>query len=314
MPVKHGHIDSVHGKNGHSHALELRALSRRRLLTAFYINVSFLTVEAIGGIIANSLALLADAGHMLTDVVALLLAIFVSRLAERASTPTRTYGLLRAEVLGAFFNGAALVVIVGVIFWQAWRRLGEAPEINGPLMLLVAVFGLLANLGGAWALYGSRKETVNVRAAFLHMSADALGSAGAIAAGVTIIFTNWTLIDPIVSFIIGAVILWSAWGLLMETVNILLEATPKDIDYNEVKNALEEIEHIKAVTDLHIWTIASGIPSLSAHIRLHPVCCGAMHWGICLKEAQDLLRERFGIHHSTIQFEPEDFICEHPTM
>jgi cobalt-zinc-cadmium efflux system protein len=308
-----GHDDHAHD-HGHDHAHDLRALSRRRLWIAFFINFAFLVMEAIGGIIANSLALLADAGHMLTDVAALILAIFVARLAERASTPTRTYGLLRAEVLGAALNGASLVVIVGVIFWQAWRRLGAAPEINGSLMLVVAILGLLANLASAWVLYGSRKETVNVQAAFLHMVADALGSVGAIVAGFVIIFTGWTLIDPIASVMIGALILWSTWGLLVQTVNILLEATPENIDYNEVKGALENIEHVKEVTDLHIWTIASGIPSLSAHVRLYPTCCDTMHWQICLKEAQNMLRERFGIHHSTLQFEPEDFICEHPVI
>ncbi len=312
----HGHShDRASGHaHGHAHAHDARALSRRRLWIAFFINGAFLVVEAVGGILANSLALLADAGHMLTDVSALLVAIFVARLAERASTPARTYGLLRAEVLGAFLNGAALVAIVGIIFWQAWRRLGEAPEVDGQLMLVIAVFGLAANLASAWVLYGSRKETVNIQAAFLHMTADALGSVGAIVAGVVVIFTGWTPIDAIASVVIGGLILWSTWGLLAQTINILLEATPANIDYHEVKNALENIEHIKAVTDLHIWTISSGVPSLSAHIRLYPTCCDTAHWQTCLKEAQTLLRERFGIHHSTIQFEPEDFICEHPAI
>ncbi len=320
MVPEHGHIDSDRDDHdhdhdhGHSHAHDLRALSRRRLWIAFLINAAFLVVEAVGGLIANSLALLADAGHMLTDVAALMLAIMVARLAERASTPTRTYGLLRAEVLGAFMNGASLVVIVGVIFWQAWRRLGMTPEINGPLMLTVATLGLAANLASAWVLYGSRRETVNVHAAFLHMMADALGSVGAIVAGVVVLLTGWTPIDPIASLVIGVLILWSTWGLLVQTINILLESTPENIDYNEVKAALEDIEHVKAVTDLHIWTIASGMPSLSAHIRLHPACGDTMHWQTCLKDAQTLLRERFGIHHSTLQFEPEDFICEHPAI
>jgi cobalt-zinc-cadmium efflux system protein len=127
-------------------------------------------------------------------------------------------------------------------------------------------------------------------------------------------FTGWTPADAVASVIIGALILWSAWGLLAQTVNILLEATPENIDYNEVKAALENIEHVKTVSDLHIWTIASGMPSLSAHVRLYPACYGTTHWQVCLKEAQDMLRERFGIHHSTLQFEPEDFVCEHPSI
>lgn len=310
----HDHGHEHDHEHGHAHSHDLRALSRRRLWIAFLINAAFLVIEAVGGLVANSLALLADAGHMLTDVAALLLAIMVARLAERVSTPTRTYGLLRAEVLGAFVNGASLVMIVGVIFWQAWRRLGTTPEINGPLMLTVAALGLAANLASAWVLYGSRRETVNVQAAFLHMVADALGSVGAIVAGAVVLLTGWTPIDPLASVVIGALILWSTWGLLIQTINILLESTPENIDYNEVKAALESIEHVKAVTDLHIWTIASGMPSLSAHVRLYPSCGETAHWQICLKEAQTLLRVRFGIRHTTLQFEPEDFICEHPAL
>ena len=308
----HGHEhDHTHG-HGHSH--DLRAYSERRLRIALFINAAFLVVEVIGGFVANSLALLADAGHMLTDVAALIVALFVARLARRASTPTRTYGLLRAEVLGAFVNGAALVMVVGVIFWEAWRRIGAAPEVEGGIMLIVAVLGLAANLASSWVLYGSRRETVNMQAAFLHMVADTLGSAGAIIAGVVVLLTGWTPVDSIASVIIGALILWGAWGLLVQTINILLESTPENIDYNEVKTALESIAHVKVVSDLHIWTISSGIPSLSAHVRLYPACGDTTHWQVCLKEAQDMLRERFGIRHTTIQFEPEDFICEHPTI
>jgi cobalt-zinc-cadmium efflux system protein len=307
--------DHGHG-NDHQdgRSRELRVVSRRRLRAALAINAVFLIVEVAGGIAANSLALLADAGHMFTDVAALILALFVARLAERAATPTRTYGLLRAEVLGAFVNGAALVVVVAVIVLEAWNRMGKSPEINGPLMLGVAFLGLAANVGSAWVLFGSRNLTVNLRGAFLHMAADALGSVGAIVAGAVVLATGWTPVDPIASILIGALILWSGWGLIGETINILLEATPEHINYIEVKTALENIAHIKQVTDLHIWTIASGMTALSAHIRLYPACCDTTHWQVCLKEAQDMLRERFGIRHSTLQFEPEDFICEHPRI
>jgi cobalt-zinc-cadmium efflux system protein len=283
----------------------------KRLRIALAINAVFLAVEVAGGIASNSLALMADAGHMLTDVAALVLALVVARLAERPPTPTRTYGLLRAEVLGAFVNGAALVVIVGVILFEAWRRFGTVPEIDGHLMLTVAVLGLAANAGSAWVLFGSRNHSVNTKGAFLHMIADALGSAGAIIAGIVVLATGWTLIDPIVSVVIGALILWSGWGLISETIVILLEGTPGDIDYHEVKRALESIEHVAGVSDLHIWTIGSGIPSLSAHIRLDPSCSETCHWQICLKTARDLLDRRFHIRHSTLQVEPEDFPCDH---
>lgn len=255
----------------------------------------------------NSLALLADAGHMLTDVAALLLAVFVSTLAERPPTPKRTYGLLRAEVLGALANGAALVIIVGLILWEAWRRIGTHQDIHATGMLVIAILGLLANAGSAWVLFGSRNVTVNLKGAFLHMIADALGSVGAIAAGVIILLTGWTPVDLVASLIIGLLILWGSWGLISETVNILLEATPKNVDFHEVYDALMEIDHIKDVHDLHIWTISSGIPSLSAHIRLSPECSDTNHWQDCLYTTQKMIRERFGIVHSTFQFEPDDF-------
>lgn len=312
--VHEGEAPRAHSHGGHHHAHGSGMHSENRLRIALAINAAFLVVEVIGGLAANSLALLSDAGHMLTDVAALVLALWAARLARRVATPARTYGLLRAEVLGAFVNGASLMAVVGVILWQAWKRIGAAPEISGGLMLVVAVLGLAANVASAMVLFRSRGETLNIRAAFLHMMADTLGSAGAIIAGVVVITTGWTPMDTIASVVIAALIFWGAWGLLAETVNILLESTPGDIDYHAVRAALENIEHIKTVSDLHIWTIASGVPALSAHVRLYPVCGDTTHWQICLKEAQDMLRERFGIRHSTLQFEPEDFVCEHPVI
>lgn len=296
-----------HGKTGYNHSRELPSVSKKRLWIAFYINFIFLILEIIGGFLSNSLALLADAGHMLTDVSALGLAIFVAHLAESLPTPKRTFGLLRAEVLGAFLNGTVLVIIVGMIFWGAWRRMGSLQEINGPLMLVVAVLGLLANAGSAWVLYKDRNRNVNIKGAYLHMMADTLGSTGAITAGVVILITGWTPIDQIVSIIIGMLILLGSWELLTQTVNILLEATPEDIDYDEVNSALKNIEHVKDVHDLHIWTISSGIPALSAHIELCAECGDTKHWQLCLKDVQKMLREHFGINHTTLQFEPEDF-------
>ncbi len=292
----------------------MRSITRKRLVIALFINVLFLIIEFIGGLLTNSLALLADAGHMLTDVAALMLALFVAHLAEQPATGKRTYGLLRAEVLGAFINGSALVVIVGVIFWQALRRLNSMPEIDAPVMVVIAVVGLFANAGSAWILFSSRNVTVNLKGAFLHMSADALGSIGAIVAGIVIMLTGWTTIDAVASLVIGVLIFWSSWGLLSQTVNILLEATPENIDYNEVKAALMELDHVQEVHDLHIWTISSGITSLSVHIKLKPECSDTAHWQKCLKEAQTMVRERFGIAHSTIQFEPENFEREGRTI
>ena len=303
----HGHNhDHRHGHGGHGfqHA---RGRTKSRLWWALAINAGFLVVEVAGGIISNSLALLADAGHMLTDVAALMLALIVATLAERPPTPRRTFGLLRAEVLGAFANGAALVVVVVLVFREAWHRFGQTPEINAPLMLVIAVFGLVANAVSAWILFGSRHDDVNARGAFLHMAADALGSVGAIVAGIVVWTTGWMPIDSLMSLFIGFMILWGSIGLLSQTINILLEATPENIDYDEVRESILAIEHVSDVHDLHIWTITSGLPSLSAHITLEPECSDSTHWQECLRAAQDMIYERFGIQHSTLQFEPESY-------
>jgi cobalt-zinc-cadmium efflux system protein len=278
-----------------------------RLIWVLAANLVFLAVEVVGGILANSLALLADAGHMLTDVVALALALVAALLAAQPPTPRRTFGLLRTEVLGAFANGGLLVLMVGFIFWEAWRRFGQAQAVDAPILLAVAFVGLLVNAASAWILAGGIRYNLNVRGAFLHMIGDALGSAGALVAGVVIWRTGWTPIDVLVSLFIGLLILWSSWGLLRQTMNILLEATPDHIDYHAVKAALEELPHIREVHDLHIWTISSGIPILSAHLRLEDSCSGSTHWPECLDASRQLLQERFGIVHSTLQMEPPHF-------
>jgi len=292
-----------HQEHAHDHARELRLVTRKRLWWALIINATFLVVEVIGGVWSGSLALLADAGHMLTDVAALALALFVAYLADRRPTPERTFGLLRAEVLGAFINASSLFLIVGLILREAWLRAGQPHEIDGPLMLVVAIAGLLANLVSALILKASRDENVNVQGAFLHMLADALGSVGAIVAGVVIWTTGWMPIDPIMSVFISLLIVWGSWGLMKRTVNILLEATPENIDYNEVKQAMEEFDHVEKVHDLHIWTISSGIPILTAHIILRSECCDSDHWEHCRLSVEEMLEDKFGITHVTLQVE-----------
>ncbi|NLD35941.1 MAG: cation transporter [Desulfatiglans sp.] len=310
MPLKHEHNNSAHGVKGHNHSHDLKNSIYSRLWWAFFINLIFLVVEVIGGLLVNSLALLADAGHMLTDVGALALAIFVAHLAKKAATPNRTFGFLRAEVLGAFVNGATLVLIVGFIFYEAWQRIGSDREIDGPVMMIIAILGLIANIVSAAILAKGKDQNVNVKGAFLHMIADALGSVGVIIAGIIIITTGWQPADTIASVVIGLLILWSSFGFIKQTINILLEATPENIDYLEVKRALEEMEYIESVHDLHIWTITSGMPILSAHIRLSSCCTDTNLWQQSINDANRILRERFGIDHSTLQAEPYDGTCD----
>jgi len=284
--------------------------SQKRLWWALVINLVFLVIEVIGGLITNSLALLADAGHMVTDVAALGLALFVAYLARRPATGHRTYGLLRAEVLGAFVNGATLIPIVGLVFWESWQRFGQPEDIDGRLMLAIAAAGLLANIGSSLILAKRAHEDINLEGAFLHMVADALGSLGAVIAGLVIWLTDWYPIDLIASVVIGLLILWSSLGLLKRTIHILLEATPRDIDFMEVKAAMEQMEHIAEVHDLHIWTITSGMPVLSAHVTITGSCSDTSHWEECLQEARRLLSEKFGITHSTIQVETSNGTCK----
>jgi cobalt-zinc-cadmium efflux system protein len=303
----HGHGHEHEGHEHHGQASDLREVSRRRLWWALAIILTFLVIEIIGGFVTGSLALLADAGHMLTDVLALGLAIFVGHLARRPATPERTFGFLRAEVIGAFVNGGTLILVVGLVFREAVERFFHPPEVQGAGMLLVALAGLLANLGSAWVLFSSRKDNINVEGAFAHMLADTLGSLGAVVAGTVILLTGWMPADPLASVVIGLLILWSSIGLLRRTLAILIHATPAHLDFHEIKAALEANPYVSAVHDLHIWSVTSGFPVLTAHIWLKPMCSDPECWRQCLRELQNTLHERFGIDHATLQLEPAGY-------
>jgi len=301
---ENGHRHEHGGHGNHEHEPNLREVSRRRLWWAIAIILLFLVVEVLGGLITGSLALLADAGHMLTDLLALAMAIFVGYLAQRPATPERTFGFLRAEVIGAFINGATLILVVGLIFREAIGRFLYPSDVAGAGMLGVALAGLLANLAGAWVLAGSRKESINIEGAFVHMLADTLGSVGAVVAGIIILATGWLPADPLASVLIGLLILWSSIGLLRRTLAILIQATPPHLDFHEIQAALEANEHVAAVHDLHIWSVTSGFSVLTANIWLKPMCSDPACWQECLRDLQSILNERFGIDHATLQLEP----------
>lgn len=302
------HRHETSHNNGHEHAqhdlpLGDRAGKRRPLLVALAITTTFLVVEVVGGILANSLALLADAGHMATDAAALLLALFASWLAGRPATPRRSFGYMRAEILAAALNAAVLLLLSLYIFYEAWQRFSEPPEIRSGLMLGVAVAGLGANLVAAWVLSrgGGHHHDLNTRGAFLHVVGDLLGSVATIAAALIIMATGWEQADPVLSVVIGGLIVFSAWRLLKEAVDILLEATPAHLDAAEVRDALRTVPGVAHVHDLHIWTVTSGVIAASAHLEVTNV----RTWNDTLAAASHLLAERFGIVHSTLQ--PEAF-------
>lgn len=284
MPVGHGHD---HG----------RGESRRALGIALGLTATYTVVEVVGGIYSGSLALLADAVHMLSDNVALGLALVATWLATRPATPGRSFGYKRAEVLAALANGVLLVALAIWIFVAAAQRLADPPEVLGGWMLVIATVGIAVNLAAGAVLFRSRADSLNVEAAFRHVLADLLGSFGVVIAAVLILATGWLLADPIVSILIGALVLVSAWTILRDSTEILLEATPRGIDAAELGRRLARAPGVVEVHDLHVWTITSGFPALSAHVLVRPGedCHGRR------RQLERLLFDEFGIEHTTLQ-------------
>jgi cobalt-zinc-cadmium efflux system protein len=298
----HGHDHGAHaGAHDEAHA---REGSRRALAIVLALTASFTVVEVVGGLLTGSLALLADAGHMLSDNLSLGLALFAAWLAGRPATPERSFGYRRAEILAALANGVALVAVSIWIFVEAFSRLREPTEVLGVPMLAVAALGLVVNVVGALILSRSGGESLNVEGAMRHVVADALGSIGAMAAAGVIILTGWRYADPLISAFIGLLILGSSWTLLRDSTNVLLEATPRSLDAEEVGRKMAAAEGVTEVHDLHIWTITSGFPALSAHVLVgRSEDCHARR-----RDLEELLADEFGISHTTLQV---DHVGEH---
>jgi cobalt-zinc-cadmium efflux system protein len=261
------------------------------------LTASFTVAEVVGGLLTGSLALLADAGHMLSDNLSLGLALFAAWLAGRPATPERSFGYQRAEILAALLNGMTLVAISVWIFVEAYSRLREPPEILGGPMLVIAALGLLVNAAGAMILSRSGGTSLNVQGGLRHVLADALGSVGVMVAALLIILTGWRYADPLVSAAIGLLILASSWSLLRDSTNILLEATPRGIDAEQVGRSMADAVGVVEVHDLHIWTITSGFPALSAHVLVgQSEDCHARR-----RDLEALLASEYGIAHTTLQ-------------
>lgn len=306
--MSHGHLhnpaqsDVADQGPVHDHfhgSLKDRRAQRGRMRWVLGITAVFMVAEVVGGILSNSLALLADAGHMFTDVGALGLSLLAMRLAQRPPSPTKTYGYVRLEILAALINGAALLFIAVVILREAWERFRVPPEVDGPLMLGVAVAGLGVNLTGALLLHRHAGESLNVKGAYLHVLGDLLGSVGAITAGIIILTTGWMTVDPIVSLIIATLILLGAWRLVREAADILLEAAPRGLDVEELIENLKKIDGLEEVHDVHVWTLTSGFVAMSGHGVIDDL---TKHRKI-LDEINGRLNQR-GISHVTFQLEP----------
>ncbi len=269
-----------------------------RLRWALVVTAAFMVAEVVGGLVSGSLTLLADAGHMLTDVAALGFSLLAMRLAERPPDAERTFGWVRLEILAALVNGAALLAISGLIVFEAWRRLQEPVSVDAPILLWIGVLGLVVNVVSSVLLHSHADENLNMRGAYLHVIGDLLGSIGAVAGGLIIMFTGWTPADPIISVLIALLILVSAWRLVREATEVLMEASPPHIDVTELIEELRGIERLEDVHDVHVWTLTSGFVALSGHGVIDDP---ADHTRV-LEEVRRRMHE-YGIEHVTFQLE-----------
>jgi cobalt-zinc-cadmium efflux system protein len=285
----------------------------RRMALALVITLGFVVIEAATGIIANSLALLTDAAHNLTDVIALALSWYAIRLTLRPAHSGKTYGYHRAGILIALFNSTTLVVIALGIFYEAYQRLRTPPQVEAGLMTVVAALAFIVNLGTALLVKPGSNYDLNQRSAFIHLVGDALSTLGALVAGMLIMVTGWTILDPLVSVLIGLLIVWNAWLIIRESVEILLEGTPRDIDVQTMVKDIQQVHGVHGVHDLHVWSITQNMRALSAHVLVddESISVGA---GI-QRQINDVLQQQYNIAHATLQLEcvgcePDTLYCE----
>lgn len=298
----HGHAHDPGHEHGHHHAHDPAhgppASGSRALRWALLLTAGFFVAEVVGGVLANALALLADAGHMLTDAGALALSLFVAWFSRQPANPRKTYGYLRWEILAALINGSVLLLASGWILWEAVARLRAPEPVQGGLMLVIAIGGLVVNAISAWLLHAGAALNLNLRGAYLHVIGDLLGSVGAIIAALLISSFGWYIADPIASILMTGLIVVGAWRLVRESVDVLLEATPAHIDLVAVRSAMEGVDGVRTVHDLHVWTLTSGVIAMSAHAVVPD---RVQHQGIL--EQLHRVVEQFGIQHVTIQLE-----------
>jgi len=290
---------AVHDHHHHGPMRPSGPGERRRLWIALSLILGFMAVEVVAGILASSLALLSDAAHMLTDAAAIALALVAARLADRPPAGGFTFGLKRAEILSAQVNGATLVALAAVILFEGVRRLIDPPDVEGAIVLVVAIAGVIVNLAATWVLAGADRSKLNVEGAFQHVLTDLFAFVATAIAGAVILVTGFGEADGIAALLVAALMLRSGYGLLRDSGRVLLEASPRDLDPEEIGNALAAERHVVEVHDLHVWEVTSGMPSLSAHVTVKAGCDAQVH----RRQLADFLRDRFGIDHTTLQVE-----------
>jgi cobalt-zinc-cadmium efflux system protein len=299
----------------HHHESNAGNASRSLKITLGLV-LGIMVAEVIGGVLSNSLALLSDAGHMLTDALALGLSLFAMSLARRPATATRTFGYHRAEIMAALANGTVLVLVSAYIFYAAAQRFAAPPAVKTPMMMVVAGVGLAANLIGIVLLRRGSRRNINVKSAFWHVAGDALSSVGVIIAGAIIYFTGWYVVDPILAVVIGVVILWGALRIVKEAVDILLESVPPHVRVEGVSSAVKRVDGVVDMHDVHIWTITSGIYALSAHLSIADRTVSQS--GDIVKKVNEVLEQEFNITHTTLQLEcescPTGLVCNLPPV
>jgi cobalt-zinc-cadmium efflux system protein len=302
----HSHSHSHGFVTGHSHGLGPAAGARqdqsRKLTFVLVLTSLYMVAEVVGGFLTGSLALFADAGHTLSDVASLLLGLFAIWAAQRPANASRTYGHTRVEILAALAQGAALAAVALMIFSEAVERIGTAPDVNGIGMMLVASGGLLTNAVGMFILNRGRQESINIRGVWLHLATDALGSLGVIGAGALVWLFGWAWADAAIAMVISGLVLFAAWQLLRDAVDILMETAPGHLDVDEIREAMAALPGVASVHDLHVWTIGNAETSLSAHL----VSPGGDGPNTLLRDVREVLAERFGIQHTTVQIEIDD--------
>jgi cobalt-zinc-cadmium efflux system protein len=304
-----GHAHDHDRGHTHAHAHDHRRgqaepAQQKRLRIALILTALFFVAEVVGGFVSNSLALFADAGHMLTDVGALALSLFVFWFSRQPAAPDKTYGYLRWEILAAFLNGAALLVVSAAIVWEAFLRLRTPEPVSGGVMLVVAMGGLAVNAVSALVLHPVHRHSLNARGAYLHVIGDLLGSVGTVAAALIVGLTGWLAADPIASILVTLLVVRSAWGLVRESVDVLLEGTPAHISLGSVRQHLEAIPGIESVHDLHVWTVTSGVVAMSVHAIVPQPSDNQ-----AVLEAATTRMSEMGIGHVTMQLEPNE-MCD----